>query len=191
MERAGFNSAQLRLRQAGLDALRKHHRNIGRAVPTLEIVVEDDPELIGELVLNYLCGLDAEANGGGRPCTGDQTSGAAARNGAGQAFDAHPTGSARPVREPSASDRAAASRVAAQIAVTIFDRAKTADGRPWGNVGAHELDGMDRDGALARAVKARLGQLSNRQRFQTLRELMAPDAFEACVDELREQSHDA
>lgn len=33
---------------------------------------------------------------------------------------------------------------------------KTSDGRSWGNVGWHELDGMKRDGAIARLLKERV-----------------------------------
>lgn len=64
------------------------------------------------------------------------------------------------------------------LAQSVFDRARTADGRAWGDVGAHELNGMERDGALAKAIKSKLGVLSNQQRFMTIRELMRPESFE-------------
>ncbi len=94
-----------------------------------------------------------------------------------------------PVREPSVGARAAAARVAQSIVITVFDRVKTSDGRPWGNVGAHELDGMTRDGAVANAVKEKLGPLSNRQRFQTLRELLTPPEFESITRAVREATN--
>ena len=65
-------------------------------------------------------------------------------------------------------------------AQTIFERCRTADGRTWASIGAHELDGMSRDGALARIVKARIGVLSSAHRFKTIPELMSAAAFEEC-----------
>ncbi len=96
-----------------------------------------------------------------------------------------------PVREPSPGARAAAARVAQSIVITVFDRVKTSDGRPWGNVGAHELDGMTRDGAVANAVKEKLGPLSNRQRFQTLRQLMTPPEFELITESTNRAAREA
>lgn len=78
---------------------------------------------------------------------------------------------ARPVREPSPQERAASARIAVVAAHTALDRYRTSDGRAWGVVGVHELDGMSRDGAIASAVKSHLGALSNTQRFMTLRDL--------------------
>lgn len=62
---------------------------------------------------------------------------------------------------------------------------KTADGTDWANVGAHELDGMDRDGALARAVKARIGVLTNEDRFRKVGDLMTAKQFNEIAEEVR------
>jgi hypothetical protein len=83
-----------------------------------------------------------------------------------------------PVREPSALQRAAAVSVSKLITITVFDRYKTNSNRPWGDVGAHELESMGRDGTVARMIKDALGPLSNKQRFKTIRELMTPERFE-------------
>lgn len=97
-----------------------------------------------------------------------------------------------PVREPkpqrAAIDFGAASvAIKTKLAQSVLDRAKTSDGRAWGDVGAHELDGMSRDGALAKALKDHLGMLSNEQRFKKIRDLVNPETFEA----IRSQAHGA
>lgn len=102
------------------------------------------------------------------------------------------SGCAFPVREPKPQrapiDFGAASVVIkTKLAQSVLDRVKTSDGRAWGDVGAHELDGMERDGALAQAVKSHIGVLSNAQRFKTIRELMNAETFEA----IRSQVHGA
>lgn len=189
-KRAGLNVAEARLRQLAMDALKKHHRNIGRALPTFESSVEDDPELIREALLHYLCHIDHGLSDGSRPppdtqkfsATDQQNGGAGLRVGDAQ------VGVARPVREPSEGQRSAMVAVAKAAAVTILDRVKTSDGRPWGNVGAHELDGMARDGALAKAIVGKLGVLTNAQRFMPLRDLMPPQHFEEVYNSVREQS---
>ncbi len=108
------------------------------------------------------------------------------RGGEGQVVSAD-TGhlcSALPVREPKPQRApidfgAAAHAIKTRLALTVLDRFKTSDGRPWGDIGAHELDGMGRDGALAQALKAHIGQLSNAQRFLTVRDLVNAETFEA------------
>jgi hypothetical protein len=62
---------------------------------------------------------------------------------------------------------------------------KTADGTDWAQVGAHELDGMDRDGAMARAVKARIGVLTNEDRFRKIGDLMTAKQFEEVANDVR------
>jgi hypothetical protein len=99
---------------------------------------------------------------------------------------------AGPVREPkpqrAAIDFGAASvAIKTKLAQSVLDRAKTSDGRSWGDVGAHELDGMSRDGALAKALKDHLGMLSNEQRFKKIRDLVNPETFEA----IRSAAHGA
>ncbi len=74
---------------------------------------------------------------------------------------------------------AAAHAIKTRLAQTVLDRVKTSDGRAWGDVGAHELDGMGRDGAMAEALKSHIGVLSNAQRFLTVRELVNAETFEA------------
>lgn len=64
----------------------------------------------------------------------------------------------------------------------------TSDGKDWADVGAHELDGMDRDGALARALKDRIGVLSNSDRFKSLGELLTSKAFNEARDNVRERA---
>lgn len=76
-------------------------------------------------------------------------------------------------------------RRALQQVVRIQFGYKTADNTDWADVGAHELDGMDRDGAMARAVKARIGVLTNEDRFRTVGDLMTAKQFNEVVDQVR------
>ena len=108
------------------------------------------------------------------------------RGGEGRIADAQESHSrcALPVREPKPQRAAidfgeAAHAIKTRLAQTVLDRVKTSDGRAWGDVGAHELDGMWRDGALARAIRDHIGVLSNTQRFMTVRDLVNAETFEA------------
>jgi len=86
------------------------------------------------------------------------------------------------LKEPSPAQRTATRVVsisASKTALkTALDTHKTSDGRAWGDVGVHELDGMERDGTMAKLLKDHIGQLSNRDRFKTVRELIKPDVFD-------------
>jgi hypothetical protein len=106
-------------------------------------------------------------------------------NGSGQSISARPRhlGHATPVRTPLDLTGAIAYGMKKVLAQSVFDRIKTSDGRAWGNVGAHELDGMARDGAFAKALKNKIGTLSNAQRFMTVRELISVDKFEQARNE--------
>lgn len=99
------------------------------------------------------------------------------------------TGDVHPVREPSKHDRAVAAAIAKRVGAAMIDSMKTSDGRVWGDVGAHELDGMVRDGAIAGLIKSKLGRLSNAQRFMPLRQLIKPDEFEQIIRSPREATH--
>jgi hypothetical protein len=97
-----------------------------------------------------------------------------------------------PVREPkpqrAAIDFGAASlAIKTKLAQSALDRWRTHDDRPWGDVKAYELDNMGRDGALARALKNHLGELSNSRYSMTVRELVNPETFEA----IRSKAHGA
>lgn len=77
------------------------------------------------------------------------------------------------------------------VAKTVLDKIKTHDGRVWGDIGAHELDGMHRDGVMAQAIKNKIGVLTNSHRFKTVRELLKPHEFEAIVAAVKGQSNAA
>jgi hypothetical protein len=64
------------------------------------------------------------------------------------------------------------------LAKSVFDRVKTSDGRSWGDVGAHELDGMSRDGVMAKAIKSHIGVLSPSQHNWAVRDLISSEVFE-------------
>jgi len=164
--KAGMNAAEARLRGLAADALKKHHRNIGRALPTFEAAIDDDPDLIRAALLHYLCRVDAEAVAGQtsfdpqrshagdrHPPLANQNSGAvAARNGAGHFGQDTPAFAARPVREPSPQERAIAGTAAARLALTILDTFRVRDGRPIGDVRYGELDRLRGLNAMEAAV---------------------------------------
>ena len=106
-------------------------------------------------------------------------------SGMGHSVHAHPRHSrpAVPARTPLNLTGDVALGVRNVLAQSVFDRVKTNDGRAWGDVGAHELDGMSRDGAFAMALKNKIGTLSNAQRFMTVRELITVDKFEQARNE--------
>lgn len=85
---------------------------------------------------------------------------------------------ARPVRQPVNLYGPESLAVKNAIAKALFDRVFTSDGRPWGDVGAHELDGYARDGKMATALRNHLGVLTNEQRMKPIRELISPKKFE-------------
>jgi hypothetical protein len=93
--------------------------------------------------------------------------------------------SAPPPRVP---DRGISMKVlaaTAKVATTALDRHKTMDGRAWGDVGAHELAGMHRDGALAKAIADFLGPLEGDLRFKSVRHLMTEQQFTDVLDRVR------
>jgi len=195
--RAGMNTASARLRSIAIDALKKHHRNISRALPTFEQAVEDDPDLIREALLQHLCRVDAETAVAGQvdyetqvllagdrhPPHANQNSGAvvpAANGGDHKSRGAQQTAVSL-VREPSQSQIAAETRARTQTALTVFDRVKTARGVMWGNVYYRELDSLMEDGDLARVVRAHIGSRRGDERNKQVRDLMTPLQFHACM----------
>lgn len=82
-----------------------------------------------------------------------------------------------PKRSP-AERKAGVEKIITKAVQAIKFGHMTSDGRDWASVGAHELDGMVRDGVLAQAIKNKLGVLSNSQRFKTIGELMNAESFE-------------
>lgn len=112
LERAGMDTAEARLRMIIADAMKKHHGNAVRAVKTIEREVDGDLSLIREAFLQC-----AKAFGGQRVLANHADDAAEPRNGAGQAAIDSQFRSARPVREPSAQQRAATAAVAQKISV--------------------------------------------------------------------------
>lgn len=197
LAKAGMNPAAVRLRSLAIDAIKKHHRNISRALPTFESAVEDDPDLIREALLHYLCRVDAETAVAGQlihetqsGLAGERQPGSAnqpihalgpAANGNGQQNHVSHRATAVPVREPSPSQIAAETRARTQTALTVFDRVKTARGVMWGNVYYRELASLVDDGDLAREVRAHIGARRGDERNKQIRDLMTPLQFHACL----------
>lgn len=202
LSRAGVNTAEYRLRMLASDALKKHHRNISRALPTFEAAVDDDPDLIREALLHFLCRIDAEPVVAGHancdthiPPAGDhhppldtQNSGAVAvHNGAGQLGGDTPASAARPVVEPSAAQTATDLSIKTRIAVNSFDRELTRTGQRWGNVYYSELSNMTEDGDIAHAIRMHIGSLRGKEALKPIRDLMTPREFAILINKVRKE----
>lgn len=96
----------------------------------------------------------------------------------------------QPIHKPrSAADIKASIEIERSSAKTILATMLTSDGMPWGEVGFHELDGMQRDGSIAQAIKRLFGSRyaqGDNLRFKRLKELLTPDEFKQAVDLARE-----
>lgn len=164
---AGRNTSADRLYVAAVKALQDADLSVTDAIRTFGAAVKADPELFNQLAAEYLRRVSEDMRGlpgGGRGEGDTHRQTAPARqpngddagqrrydtqrssvstphaNGAGQvAFDTH-YASARPVREPSPVQRAAAASVHKAAAVTILDTYKIRDGRAIGDVRFGEVD---------------------------------------------------
>lgn len=65
----------------------------------------------------------------------------------------------RDVRGRASERKLHARTVTLARSMNLFDTKKTSDGRSWGDVFVHELPGMGRDGAMAKALLHRIGSL--------------------------------
>lgn len=177
MEKGGVKTTAARLRLAAEGALAATHGNIERALQTFEKAVSKDGIMLTELHRFYLqiyqerfrAGLiksdlhraDTSAEEGGGHCSREIQGGHVAP------------------KNQSTRDISARLRVAEKIVASVFDRYRTADGKPWGDVGAHELNAMGADGRIAEAVREKLGILSKRDQFKPIRELLSEAQFES------------
>lgn len=112
----------------------------------------------------------------------------------GVAADQRPRSNCPPVRTPSPAvtpaapppslrpkrDFAAIMSAQPTIARGYLDSRITSDGRKWGDVGWHELDGMTRDGAVARALKDHVARPL--KQTTPLRELISNARFQELYD---------
>lgn len=176
MQKAGFNAAESRLRELALDALKQHHRNLERALPTFVKALVDTGSL--EIIALAVSGYLKEFAGQPLAAEHGQTLRASNLNGGA----GHDTGerrdhTARPANEPSAAQKAAVDDQKKSSALTVFDRTLTHTGRRWGNVYYRELDSMAEDGDLAVALRHHIGSLRGDDRNKTIRELMTPLEF--------------
>lgn len=192
MAKAGVNVAESELRQLSYDALKKHHGNVERALPTFENAVGKSQELIREALLVTLRRFAEEMLGGGHGADGGQKNGASAeqpnRGGVTQPEPEHQLPRGRSAAMPGNARRGLSVITSVQSTVRqgLLHQTKTSDGRAWAAVGYHELDGMDRDGAVARLIKRRIGAPPNK--FMTLAELLTDQKFQEIIDEARTQN---
>lgn len=174
LQKAGLNTDESRLRMIATDALAKHHGNVERAITTFEKAVAGDSGLIREALRFYLHhfklpGADQvrddhqrnvvnarQPNGDGRDHRANENQekvgASSSRGGVGLWKNEHPAERARPVREPSPADRAAANTVAKVVALTVLDTFRVRDGRSIGDVRYGELGRLMTTNAREAAV---------------------------------------
>lgn len=198
MKRAGFDAAETQLRGIVIDALKKHHNNLDRAMKTIERDVDGDVDMVRVALRFFAQNLlpdvgrfeveipSQTANGrqtpngdGGHVLIDRHLSDAASlsRNGDGLSPGAYHKDAAIPVREPSQAQLAADLAVKARSALTVFDRELTRTGQRWGNVCYSELSNMTEDGDVARAIRMHIGSLRGAEALKPIRELMTPREF--------------
>lgn len=164
LKEAGVKTAESRLAVLALESLRESNQRVVIAMEILWKKLSNEPWVAKEaLLLPYLRERHRDMRGSAQP-EPEKTS--------------EPTKSViKPRQTPSPERKVAVDKLVKKALNVIQFKYKTSDGRDWARVGAHELDGMDRDGELARAVKSELGTLTNKQRFLDLGELMTPKSF--------------
>lgn len=184
--RAGVNVTQTRLYQLALDTLRKNRAVADRGFAQFERIVEDDPDLIREALLFYYQRLDADMSGG-HTSIGIQASDAVpAANGLRHPSSVTPSTGARPVREPSALDRAAAGRVAHAVAASVFDSFKVRDGRGIGEVRFGELKRMMTTNAREAAVIRQIIEHGDAPHDARVCDMVKQDALERMIQRAAE-----
>lgn len=67
----------------------------------------------------------------------------------------------------------------------LLEMRKTHDGRVWGSVGWHELDGMDHDGVIARLIKQKANP--PKDKYAELRAVLTNKQFGEILDAAKEQ----
>jgi hypothetical protein len=96
---------------------------------------------------------------------------------------------ALPVREPVVPNKPRGLTAIASTTSTIqrglLQLTRTSDGRAWAAIGWHELDGMGRDGAIARLVKARVAP--PKDNFAPLISIMTNKQFEEILNDSQKQ----
>jgi hypothetical protein len=189
LQRAGLNTASARLYQLAIDALRKGRAAADRGFSIFERGAEDDPDLVREALAEYYQRRDAEMSGAGHVSVDNHLTHADARtaaNGSRPQEHSNHMLTARPVREPSAEDRAAASRVANSIALTIFDSFKVRDGRPIGDVRFGELKRMMSANAIEAAVIRQILEHGDAPHDARVRDLLKTEQLQRMIQRAAE-----
>lgn len=194
MFRAGANRAETRLRQIILDALRKHHRNIGRAMPAIIRAVEDDDELIAEALLQITCRLDAEMLGNGQSAFDNLTRDARPQQPVPTAATVQPTvvyrdkiGKFAP--EPSQLYKNIAAKGAQKIALTVFETFKVRDGRGIGFVRWGELASLREADEVSACVIRNLMMHTIAEHDALVRDVVKATDLVSMIDRAKEQVH--
>ena len=178
MQAAGVDTAAARLASLAVVALQEAKGYIPAATEALFRKLSDEPNVIKEALLKpYLSERAADMRG---PHLRRQDQAPAIRESAPEICNP-PRGNLTAItprrRAPDPERAQVISRVVSAAVAAVRFKALTSDGRDWAEVGAHELYGMARDGALASAIVDRLGVLTNEQRFKSLGELISPKVF--------------
>jgi hypothetical protein len=162
MQAAGVDTAAMRLAALAITALQECDGSIAAATEALFRKLSAEPWVTKEALLKpYLTERQVDMRG-------------PAQHQPSQAPVAAPHGERS---RPDPHRRRAVAQIVHKAVEAIRFKHFTSDGRDWATVGAHELNGMGRDGKLAGAIEARLGALSNIQKFKPLGELISRTIF--------------
>jgi hypothetical protein len=184
--RAGVNVAKTQLYQLALDTLRKNRATSDRGFSVFERIVEDDPDLVREAVLFYFDRVQSDLAGGHHPQDDRKGIAAPPANVSRPQEHAHHMLTARPVREPSAQDRAAGARVALTVAVTVFDSFKVRDGRGIGDVRFGELRRMMNTNAREAAVIRQILEHGDAPHDAQVRDIIKTDHLQRMIQRAAE-----
>jgi hypothetical protein len=168
---AGIQTDELRLRMLEFSALDRAHNNIKRAVPFLKQSLLGDMDAFEALCFER---LSAAANIRATQRQREEPKAPVsraddARHGPKKTGRVHPKGPTK--------GQIGAGPVVGLIAKSVYDKLKTNDGRTWGDVKAHELESMARDGKVARRFLRNLPVLAGNARFKPLREIFTENEF--------------
>lgn len=185
LKAAGVETADARLMVLAIDALRESKGAIDEAAIVLWTKLQQEPWVAMDLwLLPYL--RDRQRDMAGPQSTAFVKIEAGLNEALSIARDtATPSKIHVRPKAPSPESKARIDSIIKRAVQHIQFGYKTSDGTDWAQIGAHELDGMDRDGAMARAVKARIGVLTNEDRFRTVGDLMTAKQFNEVVDQVR------
>lgn len=177
LEKAGAITAESRLAALTVSALQESHSSVDVAVEALWKKLSAESWIVKEMFLRpYVAERHRDMRGSVGE-TGVTGVAGCCRAPAGVAQERVAKLDSPQRRVASPERKQAVAKIVEKAVQIIRFKCTTSDGRDWAQVHAYELGAMDRDGALARAIKERLGALSNSQTNKPIGELMTAAVF--------------